>query len=67
MPKIREMLLILEGFKYATSIDLKAGCYYIQLSEDTSNLCTNIIPRGKHRYKYLPMGFANSPDIYSIK
>ena len=29
MPKIREMLLNLEGFQYATSLDLNMGYYHI--------------------------------------
>ena len=32
MPKINEMLLKLEGFQYATSLDLSMGYYHIQLS-----------------------------------
>ena len=31
MPKINEMLLKLEGFKYAKSLDLNMGYYYIWL------------------------------------
>ena len=32
MPKINEMLLELEVFQYATSLDLNMGYYYIRLS-----------------------------------
>ena len=38
MLKINEMLLKLDGFQYATSIDLNVRYYYIQITEDTSNL-----------------------------
>ena len=47
MPKINEMLLKLEGFHYDMSLYLNMGYYYIQLSENTSNLCTIILPWGK--------------------
>ena len=67
MPKINEMLLKLEGFQYATSLDLNMGYYHIRLSENASNLCTIIIPWGKYRYKRLPMRVANSPDIFQQK
>ena len=40
------MLLKLEGFQYATPIDLNMGYYHIQLSENASNLCTIILPWG---------------------
>ena len=44
MPKINEMLLKLEGFQYATSLDLNMGYYHIQIIENASNLCTIILP-----------------------
>ena len=47
MPKIPDMLLNLEGFQYATSLDLNMGYYHILLSEQASNLCTIILPWGK--------------------
>ena len=62
-----EMLLKLEGFKYATSLDLNMGYYYIRLSKNSSNLCTIVLPWGKYHYKRLLMGVANSPDIFQQK
>ena len=44
MPKINGMLLKLYRFQYATPIDLNVVCYHIQLSKNTSNLCTMILP-----------------------
>ena len=38
------MVLKLESFQYATSLDLNMGYYYIQISESASNLCKIIIP-----------------------
>ena len=43
MPKINEMLLKLEGFKYDVSLDLNMGYYHIKLRENASNLCTIIL------------------------
>ena len=67
MPKICEILLNLEGFQYATSLDLNMGCYNIRLSKQVSKLCKIILPWGKYRYKRLPMGMRNSPDIFQDK
>ena len=67
MPKSNVMLLKLEGFQYATSLDLNMGYYHIWLSKNASNLCTIILPWEKYRYKRLPMGVANSPDIFQQK
>ena len=67
MPKINEMLLKLEGFQYAPSLDLNMGYYHIRLRKTASDLCTIIIPWGEYRYKRLTMGVANSPDIFQQK
>ena len=61
------MLLELEGFHYDTSLDLNMGYYHIRLSENESNLCMIILPKGKYRYKRLPMGVSNSPCIFQQK
>ena len=65
MPKIREMLLNLEGLKYATSLDLSMGYYHIRLSEQDINLCTIILLWGKYRYKRLPMGVSKPPGHFT--
>ena len=67
MPNINEMLLKLEGFQYDTSLDLNMGYYIIQLSDKASKLCSIIHPRGKYRYKHLPLVIYNSPDILQQK
>ena len=64
MPKINELLLKLEGFQYATSLNLNMGYYHICPSKKTSNLCTTILPWRKYFYKRILIGVANSPDIF---
>ena len=61
------MLLNLEGFQYATSLELNMGCYHIRLSEKVSNLCTIILTWRKYKYKRLPMGVCKSPEIFQKK
>ena len=58
------MLLGLEDFQYDTSLDLNMGNSHIRLSEKASNLYTIIIPWGKYRYKHIPVGVDNYPDIF---
>ena len=67
IPKIQDMLLKLEGFKYATSLDLNMGYYHIELSPFSKRLCTIVLPWGKYEYQRLPMGLCNSPDIFQEK
>ena len=67
LPKISTVLQELEGFTYATALDLNMGYYTIRLDPDASRICTIIFPWGKYSYKRLPMGVAGSPDIFQAK
>ena len=67
MSKINEMLLKLKIFQYVISLYLNMVYYNIQLTEDTSILCTIIISRGKYHHKLLTMVLANSPDNFQQK
>src|SRR5688500_15656103 len=59
IPKIQEMLLKLEGFMWATSLDLSIGYYHLSLMPNMSRLCTVVLPWGKYEYLRLPMGLCN--------
>ena len=61
------MLLKLEGFQYAASLDLNTIYDHIRLTEYSSNLLTIIIPGIKYHYKRLLMGDINPPDIFQHK
>ena len=54
IPKIQDLLLKLEGFKFATSLDLNMGYYHIELSPVSKRLCTIVLPFGKFEYQRLP-------------
>jgi hypothetical protein len=54
----------LEGFTFATALDLNMGYYTIRLEPDASKNCTIIFPCGKYSYEQLPMGIAGTPDIF---
>jgi hypothetical protein len=64
IPKISTVLQEIEGFSYATALDLHMGYYTIRLDPDASKICTIIFPWGKYSYKRLPMGIAGSLDIF---
>ena len=57
----------LEGFTYATQLDLNMGYYTIRLDLEACRICTIILPWGKYSYERLPMGIAGSPDIFQEK
>jgi putative transposase len=64
IPHIQDLLHKLEGFMYATSLDLNMGYYHIVLSPFSRTLCTIVTQWGKYEYLRLPMGLCNSPDIF---
>jgi hypothetical protein len=67
IPKISTVLQELEGFTFATALDLNIGYYTIRLDPDASRICTVIFPWGKYSSKRLPTGIAGSPDICQSK
>ena len=64
IPNIQDLLRKLEGFKWATALDLNMGYYHIELCPDSKKLCTIVLPWGKYEYQKLPMGLCNAPDIF---
>jgi hypothetical protein len=44
LPKISDLLQKLEGFTWATALDLSMGCYHIVLHKESSYLYTMIVP-----------------------
>jgi len=48
------MLLNLEGFQWATSLDLNMGYYHIRLDPSSKELCTIVLPFGKYEYQAIP-------------
>ena len=67
LPKITDMLQKLEGFMFATSLDLNMGYYHMLLTPFSSRLCTVVLPWGKYEYLRLPMGLSISPDVFQEK
>jgi hypothetical protein len=51
IPKISTILQELEGFTYATALDLNMGYYTIRLDPVASKMCTIIFPWGKYSYE----------------
>ena len=64
IPKIQDLLQKLEGFTYASSLDLNMGYYLIELTPNACRLCTIVMPWGKYEYCHLPMGCCNAPNIF---
>jgi hypothetical protein len=52
------MIRSMEGFTFASALNLNMGYYHIKLDADAQKLCTILFPwnMGKYKYKRLPMG-----------
>jgi hypothetical protein len=52
------MIRSMEGFTFASALDLNMSYYQIKLDADAQNLCTIVFPwhMQKYKYKRLPMG-----------
>jgi hypothetical protein len=60
-----DMIRSMEGFTFASALDLNMGYYPIKLDADSQKLCTIVFPwhMGKYKYKCLPMGIKIAPDV----
>ncbi len=67
IPKISTILQELEGFTYATALDLNMGYYTIRLDPTASEMCTIIFLWRKYSFKRLHMGFGGSADIFQAQ
>ena len=68
LPNISSILQEMEGFTYATAIDLNMGYYTIRLDPDTQKIWRIIPPCwGKYSYLRLPIGISGAPDIFQEK
>jgi dihydroorotate dehydrogenase len=66
IPKIgqSDMFRSMEGFTFASALDLNIGYYHIKLDAHAQKLCTIAFPCGKYKYKRLPMGIKIVPDFF---
>ena len=46
------------------AIDLSMGYYHVPLDKYSQGLCGTVMPWGVYKYKKLPMGICNAPDIF---
>ena len=67
IPNNSTVMQDLDGFTFATALDLNMGYYTIHLDPDASKICTIIFLWGKYSHLRFSMGIAGSPDIFQAK
>ena len=63
LPVIDDILWKVNGFKFATCLDLNRGYYHFKLDKPSQRICTIVLPWGKYSYTRLPQGLMPSSDI----
>jgi hypothetical protein len=58
------MILSMEGFTFASALDLNMGYYHIKLDSDAQKLYTIVFPWGKYKYNRLLMGIKIALDVF---
>lgn len=67
LPRIDDTMQTLEGFLWASALDMSMGYWTIELDEKTKKITTITTEYGKFRYNVLPMGLVISSDVFQSK
>jgi hypothetical protein len=63
IPLIADLLRRRKGYEYLTKLDISMQFYTFELDDESRSYTTIATPFGLYRYKRLPMGICESPDI----
>ena len=63
IPRIADILARRTGYSFLSKLDISMQFYTFELDDESSELCTIATPFGLYRYRKLPMGICQSPDI----
>ena len=64
MPKVEDIFSQLNGAKYFSTLDLRAGYHHIRLTKDSIPKTAFTSPFGKYEYIKVPFGLAQAPAYF---
>jgi hypothetical protein len=64
MPNISELFQHIDGYVFASTLDLHLGFHHVLLSEHASNVFTTVLPWGKYSYVQMPLGYTGAPNVF---
>ena len=63
IPRIGDTLARRTGYQFLSKMDISMQFYTFELDDESKELCTIATPFGLYRYRKLPMGVSQSPDV----
>ena len=64
LPKIQQLLIHLNKFKYFSSLDLHSGYYHISLTEEAKKKTALVTADGKYQWNAVPFGLATTVSTF---
>lgn len=64
MPTFESIVMQLHGAKWFSTIDLTNAFFHVELDESSRHLTNFFAGDGLYRYRRLPFGLSNAPDIF---
>lgn len=64
MPTLETILAKLHGASYFSTLDLSSAFFHVLLDEKSRHLTNFFAGDGTYRFKRLPFGLCNAPDIF---
>lgn len=64
MPTLESIVSKLHGASYFSTIDLSSAFFHVELHEDSRHLTNFFAGNCTYRFKRLPFGLSNAPDIF---
>lgn len=64
MPTFESILMDLHGARWFSTIDLSSAFFHVKLNEDSRHLTNFFAGDEIYRYRRLPFGLCNAPDVF---
>lgn len=64
LPRINELLRCLKGVKYFSCLDLRAGYWQVEITEDSKEWTAFVCHKGVFHFKVLPFGLKIAPAMF---